>query len=276
MKNLLKIFLLLIINFSCLAQEESAEDVLSLEEQEFEEVSPSKEDQEITEEEKVKIEENIDAINVSVESSLEFNPKAIWGPIKARLIPDTKHTFARIVSNNISNMSAKDYRYAHDLTEYLMENEEARERVFELTGFNERDLKVARKYFDKYGKGRFTASKATNFALKTSSHGKVSKQIGGLYQFLFELSEVNNQVIGDSLKFAMIKGTTVYLRNIWSELYADCNDEEPNMCTEKTKKFLDLNDDTIIDQIDIDIAMKSLDYTEKKIYGKIISKVSSN
>ena len=211
---------------------------------------------------------DITVIRGAVESEEEFNPKGVWGPIKARLIPDTKRTLAKLVSADVSQMSSREYRFCKDLAEYLMNNENSKQRVFELTGFDDKDLEVAHKYFKKYSKMKGVAAKGLKLALSTSSNGKVSKQIGGLTQFLFELSEVDGKPIPEELRYRLFHGLTPYLREIWQKLPEDCLSEDPQMCKDKKKEYLDLDEDGDIDEKDAEIGLKSVDFVEEKIYEK--------
>lgn len=213
-----------------------------------------------------KSDSDITVIRGTVESEEEFSPKGVWGPIKARLIPDTKRTLAKLVSADVSQMSSREYRFCKDLAEYLMNNENSKQRVFELTGFDDKDLEVAHKYFKKYSKMKGVAAKGLKLALSTSSNGKVSKQIGGLTQFLFELSEVDGKPIPEELRYRLFHGLTPYLREIWQKMPEDCLSEDPQMCKDKKKEYLDLDQDGDIDEKDAEIGLKSVDFVEKKIY----------
>lgn len=205
-------------------------------------------------------------INLSGEANIKsepvFNPQAVWGPVKARLIPDTKRTLARIFSNNISNLSETEYNQLRSLIEYIATNPQSKARVFELTGFNDNDLALAEKYFGKY-KGRKLFSKLVNIALSTSSDGKVSQQIGGLLQFIFETGEVAGLAVGDEYKYKLMAGIPSLTTDIWNKASADCS-SGGEVCSDKYKQFLDLTSDSKIDNQDIEVAKSSLAWLQQE------------
>lgn len=198
----------------------------------------------------------------SIQSEPIFNPQAVWGPVKARLIPDTKRTLARVFSNNISNLSETEYNQLRSLIEYIATNPQSKARVFELTGFNDSDLEMAEKYFSKY-KGRKFFAKLVNIALSTSSNGKVSQQIGGLLQFIFETGQVNGLAVGDEYKYKLMAGIPSLSNDIWTKVSSDCQ-SGGELCTDKYKEFLDLKADGKIDNQDVEAATSSLKWLQEQ------------
>ena len=192
----------------------------------------------------------------------EFNPQAIWGPIASRLIPDTKHTLAKVVSRNISNMSKSEYEKMREFMEYIATHPESKARVFELTGFNDRDLEFAEPYFKKYNTRKFF-SKLVEIALSTSSHGKVSKQVSGLVQFIFETQEINGQPVSDEFKFLFLRGLPNLAESGWQQFATDCQNKN-GVCTSEYKAFLDLNEDKALNDQDLQLAQSSLNWLKAK------------
>lgn len=192
-----------------------------------------------------------------------FNAKAVWGPISGRLIPSTKKTLSEVMSQNIADLSRDEYEQLRYLIEYIATHPESKARVFELTGFNDNDLAFAEKYFRRYS-SRKMFSKLVEFALKTSSNGKVSKQIGGLAQFIFETGEINGEKVPNEFKFKLLRGIPQLLFPIWQQASIDCP-AQTGICTSEAKAFLDLNADNQVDDSDIKIAYSSLDWLNSQI-----------
>lgn len=193
-----------------------------------------------------------------------FNPKTLWGPVGARLIPNTKHTLAKVFSRNISDLSEGEYNQLRYLIEYIATNPASKARVFELTGFNDKDLAFAQKYFQKY-ESRFMFSKLVKFALDVSSDGRVSKQIGGILQFIFETDAINGQQVADEYKYKLLRGIPNLVEPIWEQASNDCN-SQVGLCSDQYKDFLDLNADNKIDKSDIELAKSSLQWIKDKSY----------
>ncbi len=201
--------------------------------------------------------------NAELDFDKMFNAKAVWGPISGRLIPETKRTLSEIMSRNIANLSREDYEQLRYLIEYIATHPESKQRVFELTGFNDNDLAFAEKYFRKYN-SRKMFSKLVEFALKTSSNGKVSKQIGGLVQFIFETGQINGQNIADEYKFQLLRGFPELLSPIWEQAAAECP-TQTRICQGENKTFLDLNADNKTDDSDFQTAFSSLEWLSSQI-----------
>jgi hypothetical protein len=201
--------------------------------------------------------------NASFNVDEVFNAKAIWGPIGGRMVPSTKKTLSKIMSQNIRNMSEEDYEQLRYLIEYIATHPESKQHVFDLTGFNDNDLAFAEKYFRKY-ESRKMFSKLVEFALSTSSNGKVSKQVSGLVQFIFETGEINGQKVPDSFKFQLLRGIPELLEPVWQQVASDCN-VNGGLCSESNKTSLDLNADQKVDAVDIQIANSSLDWLRSQL-----------
>ncbi|MDJ0625345.1 MAG: hypothetical protein QNJ31_03140 [Candidatus Caenarcaniphilales bacterium] len=206
------------------------------------------------------LKKEIPSLTASIESDLKqnFTAQAIWGPVEARLIPETKRTLSKVISNNIADLTEQEYLHVRELLIYVLSNPESKQRVFELTGFEEKDIAFAEKYFRKF-KRKFFFTKLVEIALATSSNGNVSKQIGGLIQFIFETAELNNERIPDQYKFKFIRGIPELIQPIWNEIAEDCA-LNPTRCTQNYTPFMDLNQDQKIDEKDVKIAIDSMNW----------------
>jgi hypothetical protein len=192
----------------------------------------------------------------------DFNPKAIWGPVSGRMIPETKKTLAKIMSSNIRDLSEDEYAQFRYLIEYILTNPASRDRVFELTGFQEKDLLFAEKYFRRYD-GRRLFSKLVEIALATSSNGNVSRQVGGMLQFMFETEEINGEKVPDGYKYKFMRGIPNLEESIWTQVGQDCQNGG-GLCTDANKAFLDLNDDGKVDAGDVEIGLKSIQWLKSQ------------
>ena len=213
-------------------------------------------------------EEEIPSLDLGIEKQIDFDPKAVWGPIKVNLLPDTKKTLSVILSQNISDMSDTEFAYFKNLFAYLLNTPSSRARFTELTGLGDREIADIYKYLDS-NKSRFVVSKAVRVAVRTSTDWGVATQYGGLVQFLFELGKVNDQVVPDSLKFKILKGTPLYLDRIWQMVEYDCFSGQSKYCGNSAYiGVLDLNNDFKVSVEDVEIAKTSLNYTKEQINSK--------
>ncbi len=191
-----------------------------------------------------------------------FNPKAIWGPIGGRMLPSTKKSLSKVLSRNISDLSEAEYEDLRYLIEYIATNPQSKQRVFELTGFNDNDLAFAEKYFRRYDSRRMF-SKLVEFALATSSNGKVSKQVSGLVQFIFETGEINGRKVSHEYKYKLLRGIPELLSPVWAQVASDCN-QQSGLCQSGNNVFLDLNEDRAVNSDDVKIALSSLDWLREQ------------
>ncbi|MDX1918804.1 MAG: hypothetical protein SFT81_06680 [Candidatus Caenarcaniphilales bacterium] len=201
--------------------------------------------------------DGIPVLRTSVEDKSSFNSKAIWGPIKARMIPSSKKRLAVAVSDTIRGLSEAEYRNLRYYIEYMARNPASRERVFELTGFSEKDLLFAEKYFRRY-ESRGLFAKLLEIALSTSSDGNVSRQIGGLVQFIFEVSEIEGKTVNENERYKLVRLMPPVVRPIWGDLASKCPEDKEICMRGSSTPYLDLNDDDIVNFEDIKIARSSL------------------
>jgi hypothetical protein len=192
-----------------------------------------------------------------------FNAKVLWGPIGARLVPSTKKTFSKLLSRNIADLSEAEYEQLRYLIEYIATNPASKQRVFDLTGFNDGDLAFAEKYFRKY-ESRGLFSKLVEFALATSSNGKVSKQVSGIVQFVFETGEINGNKVADDFKYKLLRGIPDLVQPIWQQVSTDCQSGS-GLCSPENQTFLDLNVDNKVDSTDLETANSSFEWLKSKI-----------
>ncbi|HEY9886490.1 MAG TPA: hypothetical protein V6C96_04440, partial [Vampirovibrionales bacterium] len=225
----------------------SEEEVLEIEETTLDEINPYKDDEEA-------------GLKGSIETQeyLGFNSQAIWGPIEARLIPETKRTVGKLFSRNIGDLSKSEYEQMRFFIEYVLSHEDSKQRIFELTGFEDKDIAFAEKYFRRY-EHKFLFSKLVGFALATSSNGKVSRQIGGLFHFAFETESLNGQEITDEYKYKFLKGFPEIIEPLWLSLLEECK-LNPESCKDANLAKLDLDNDAEITQNDVDIALESINW----------------
>ncbi len=191
-----------------------------------------------------------------------IGPQAIWGPVKSRLIPSTKKTLSKVFSSNVSDLTVSEYKQLRRIIEYLTKNPESRARAFELTGFNDGDLDFAEKFLNSYdSRGAF--AKLVGFALRVSSDGKVSKQIGGFIQFSYEIAEIKGEPAPAELRNKLLRNFPNLLRPIWEEIAANCP-TNTNLCSNpELLTNLDLNSDGSINQTDGQLGLLALTALEE-------------
>lgn len=193
---------------------------------------------------------------------LPFSDKAIWGPIQLRMLPNTKSLLSQVISKTIKNLSRQEYDELRRVIEVIYHDETLKQRMFELTGFKQKDLDFARKYFLRY-RTKFLFARVVRVALATSSNGKVSRQVGGLIQFIFELHEVDGKVIPLDLKVKLLGSLPFTINYPWEDIQDDCYMAGCTRFADERK--LDLNFDGDVNEHDVDIAMESI-YFLKNYY----------
>lgn len=159
----------------------------------------------------------------------EFNRKVLWGMLRSRLIPSTKHTLAKVMSYNIKRLSRTEYTDLRYMINYIAKDDKLKNRMFELTGFEQKDLDFARKYFLKYRtKGLF--SRLIKVSMDTSSNGRVARQIGGLTQFILEVDKVNGVTIPLEYKLKLLGNIPRVVDNTWQRVEQRCIKKNYTQC----------------------------------------------
>lgn len=202
---------------------------------------------------------NIPALSGQAQS--EFNSRAIWGPIQAGLVHDPKHTFADIFSNNVGDLSKKEFKQLKDVLDFILSTPNCRKRFVELTQISEEDLDHASKNLDR---NKFVFTKLVKLAISTSTQRRVSTQIGGLLQFIEETSELNGSVIPEDYKFKLIRGIPETAEVSWASVLDKCT-VNPQECKAKYLPLMDMNKDGVLDQTDVALANNSIQLLKSRM-----------
>jgi hypothetical protein len=190
----------------------------------------------------------------------ELTSKAMWGPVQAGLINDPKHTFAEIFYENVKALNKSEFRQLKGALDYIFSNPVSRKRFMELTEISEQDIEYARQNLDR---SQFVFCKLMKLALSTSTQRRVSKQVGGLIQFIEETEQVNGALFNESFKFKILRGIPQQSELAWQRLQQQCGPGAQN-CTSAYSQLVDLNNDGKLDTLDFELASKSLESFKSK------------
>lgn len=198
----------------------------------------------------------------AIEVNNAIKERAMYRVVQARQIIDTKKTISELMHKNLKHLSDDEYNRLREMVNYVYHSPKLKARLFELTGLEQKDMEFAKKYFVKYKSKRLFA-RLIKTSIQTSSNGRVSRQIGGLIQFVMEIEEVNGRKVGMNYKVKLLAGLPAMVKANWNMLAINYKKNQSvnyifSDTHQNTLKLLDINEDGVYNKEDIDLARSLL------------------